>query len=56
LVANVFSQSIQHVIEEDGILASERRDGKLAAIFNMDLLEITSDSVSLMLTSAEGSQ
>ncbi|ETP23565.1 hypothetical protein F441_03331 [Phytophthora nicotianae CJ01A1] len=49
-------ESIQHVIEEDGILASERGDGKLAAIFNMDLLEITSDSVSLMLTSAEGSQ
>ncbi|ETM49736.1 hypothetical protein L914_06075, partial [Phytophthora nicotianae] len=43
LVGNVFSQSIQHEIEEDGILASEFGDGKLAAIFNMDQTAIYID-------------
>ncbi|KAE9234069.1 hypothetical protein PF004_g9492 [Phytophthora fragariae] len=36
LVANAFSRSIQHAIEEDGILSSERGDAKPAAVFNMD--------------------
>ncbi|ETI50115.1 hypothetical protein F443_06261, partial [Phytophthora nicotianae P1569] len=35
--------SIQHEIEEDGILASEFGDGKLAAIFNMDQTAIYID-------------
>ncbi|KAK1937794.1 Pogo transposable element with KRAB domain [Phytophthora citrophthora] len=43
LVANVFAQSIQHVIEEDGILSAERGDAKLAAVFNMDQTAIYID-------------
>ena len=42
-MANVFSQSIQRVIEEDGILSAERGDCKLAAVFNMDQTAIYID-------------
>ncbi|EGZ21293.1 hypothetical protein PHYSODRAFT_382259, partial [Phytophthora sojae] len=35
--------SIQHAIEEDGILSSERGDAKLAAVFDMDQTDVYID-------------
>ncbi|ETL36933.1 hypothetical protein L917_11083 [Phytophthora nicotianae] len=35
-VANVFSRSIQHTIEEKGILSSDMGPEKYASVYNMD--------------------
>ncbi|ETO79805.1 hypothetical protein F442_05583 [Phytophthora nicotianae P10297] len=43
LVANVFSQSIQRAIEEDGILSSQPGPDKLGNVYNMDQTAIFID-------------